>query len=228
MELETTSNLGTSDAPCNIDSEYSYSKEGTDKLYLTLLIVIHSPACFNLQCQMEAISRLYMEKELYQHKSLLGDQCLNANNTPCWVPQIKDILDAEIQEKLKKCPTIWDYYCELNVLHHAIQISATECIKPCKTSQYKLSLDKELSLSGDYGLGSTVLTLRFSTNTITNYKEVWVRILNILKNVCICLTRNMFMQVMDASTIVGSVGGSLGLFLGFSCLATIQAILQKL
>ena len=32
MELETTTKLETNDAPCNIDSEYSYSKEGTDEL----------------------------------------------------------------------------------------------------------------------------------------------------------------------------------------------------
>ena len=30
MELETTSEHETSEAPCNMDSEYSYSKEGTD------------------------------------------------------------------------------------------------------------------------------------------------------------------------------------------------------
>ena len=31
MELDTTEDLETSEAPCSIDSEYSYSKEGTDK-----------------------------------------------------------------------------------------------------------------------------------------------------------------------------------------------------
>ena len=35
MELETTSELDTSDTPCNVNSDYSYSKEGTDKLDLT-------------------------------------------------------------------------------------------------------------------------------------------------------------------------------------------------
>ena len=30
MELETTSELETIEDPCNMDSEYSYSKEGTD------------------------------------------------------------------------------------------------------------------------------------------------------------------------------------------------------
>ena len=174
------------------------------------------------------MTRLYMDKELYQRSHYMGSYCLNATNTPCLVPQIKDILDANIQKDLKKCPTIWDYYCELIVLHQAGQMATSECIKPCHTSQYRLSLDRELSLSNDYGLGSAVLTLWFSTNTITNYNEVLVRILNMLKNVCKCLTGNMLMQVMDLPTIVGSVGGSLGLFLGFSCLATAQAALRKM
>ena len=42
------------------------------------------------------------------------------------------------------------------------------------------------------------------------------------------ITGDMLMQVMDLPTIVGSVGGSLGLFLGFSCLATAQAALRKM
>ena len=133
----------------------------------------------SLQCEMEAINRLYMGKELYQNPSILGTQCFNATNTPCWVPQVKDVLDADIQKNLKMCPTIWDYYCELNVLYHAGQMSASECIKPCQTSQYRLSLYKEVILSNNYGLGNTVLSLAFSTNTITNYKEVKVVLFNL-------------------------------------------------
>ena len=35
-------------------------------------------------------------------------------------------------------------------------------------------------------------------------------------------------KVLDLADIVGSVGGALGLFLGFSCLATIQSLLNRL
>lgn len=34
-------------------------------------------------------------------------------------------------------------------------------------------------------------------------------------------------KVMDVADIVGSVGGALGLFLGFSCFATIQSFLNR-
>lgn len=181
--------------------------------------------CFNLQCLTEVMSRLYMEKDFYQLNHFMGSYCFNATNTPCWVPQIKDIVDANIQKNLKKCPTIWDYYCELIILHQAGQMATAECIKPCHSSQYRVTLDREIILSGHHGYGETLLSLWFSTNTVTNYKDVLVEIINILHFI---LCMYIFMQVMDASTIVGSVGGSLGLFLGFSCLATAQAILHKL
>ena len=35
------------------------------------------------------------------------------------------------------------------------------------------------------------------------------------------------LQVFDFADIIGSVGGSLGLFLGFSCLALAQALLRR-
>ena len=132
-----------------------------------------------LQCQTEVITRLYMDKELYQLESPMGNHCFNATNTPCWVPQVKDIIDASIQKNLKMCPTIWDYYCELAVLYHAGQMAASECIKPCQTSQYRLSLHKEVIVYEDYGLGDTVLAVLFSSNTITKFKEVKVVLINI-------------------------------------------------
>ena len=38
MELDKTWKLTSRDDPCNINSEYSYSKEGIDKLDITLNI----------------------------------------------------------------------------------------------------------------------------------------------------------------------------------------------
>ena len=109
----------------------------------------------------------------------MGAYCLKANNTPCWVPQVKDAIDASIQNNLNICTTICDYYCELTVLHQAAHMANSECVKPCQASQYRVSLDREMILSKDYGLGETVLTLWFSTNTITNYKEAQVILINL-------------------------------------------------
>ena len=37
----------------------------------------------------------------------------------------------------------------------------------------------------------------------------------------------LVLKVLDLADIVGSVGGALGLFLGFSCLASIQSLLKR-
>ena len=128
---------------------------------------------------MERMDRLYMEKELYQKEAVgyYKNYCLLANNTPCLVPQVKDILDATTQENLKMCPTIWDFYCELNVLHQSGQMATSECIKPCKTSQYRVTLKEEVLLSNQYAQSihaDTVISLWFSTNTIMQSKQVRV------------------------------------------------------
>ena len=88
------------------------------------------------------MTRQYMNKELYQLESYMGTHCLNASSVPCLIPQIKDIIDMGIQDSLKKCPTFWDYNCELIILWHAKQTAASKCIIPCMTSQYRLVHDK--------------------------------------------------------------------------------------
>ena len=114
----------------------------------------------------------------------MGNHCLNATNTPCWVPQVKDILDSRFQKNLDICPTIWDYYCELIILYKAGQMADSKCVKPCQTSQYKLTkLDREISSS----IGVPV-TLWFSTNTITYYKEVQVVKIKLYLYTSLCRT----------------------------------------
>ena len=82
-----------------------------------------------------------MSKDLYQTESYMGTHCLNATSIPCSIPQIKDIIDTGIQEGLEKCPTFWDYNCELIVLWHAKQTADKKCITPCQTSEYRLVLN---------------------------------------------------------------------------------------
>ena len=63
--------------------------------------------------------------------------CVQSKHVPCWVPQIKDIVDPEKTKGLKRCPTVWDYMCEMQFLMHIFQFGPTMCPKPCKTWQYK-------------------------------------------------------------------------------------------
>ena len=74
----------------------------------------------------------------------------------------------------------------------------------------------------------TGLTLIFPTHTVLEHKEKKV-IYNMkpFYNTLIHL-KTFVLKVLDLADIVGSVGGALGLFLGFSFLATIQSLLNKM
>ena len=132
------------------------------------------------------MTRLYMSNELYQQRSFIGSHCQNASNTPCWIPQTKNVIVKGVQDSLQECPTFWDYNCELIVLSHAMPMAGSKCMKPCQTSQYKLTLDNEWRLSNetlDVKEANTIINLELSTNFIMMYTEVqvvMVKILNML------------------------------------------------
>ena len=68
--------------------------------------------------------------------------CVNASAIPCWVPQMKDIVEYETQNNLDKCPTLMDYNCEKRVLFQSMIETGHKCHKPCEKLHYKL-IEKE-------------------------------------------------------------------------------------
>ena len=81
--------------------------------------------------------------EIYMNKSALPREvhgttyCAQSKHVPCWIPQIKDVIDPEISSDLEKCPTVWDYMCELKFLMFIYNYGPTMCRKSCKTWHYK-------------------------------------------------------------------------------------------
>ena len=137
----------------------------------------------SFQCLTDEMTRLYMSKEPYQLESYMGTHCLNATNVPCSIPQIKNVTVKGVQDSLQNCPTFWDYNCELIVLSHAMPMAGSKCMKPCQTSQYKLTLDNEWRLSNetlDVKEANTIINLELSTNFIMMYTEVQVVMVKIL------------------------------------------------
>ena len=120
---------------------------------------------------MEEVTRLYMDKESYN-----VTQCLNAKNTPCSSPHLKDVLDINIVKGLKTCPTLWDFNCEKTILHHAMTMADTKCTKPCQKLRYRVTiLEDRLSDRYEKKFGSlTIVRFRFSTNTFMKLEEAQV------------------------------------------------------
>ena len=81
--------------------------------------------------------------EIYMNKSALPREvggtkyCAQSEHVPCWIPQIKDVINTEIASDLEKCPTVWDYMCELKFIMYLYNYGPTMCLKSCKTWHYK-------------------------------------------------------------------------------------------
>ena len=71
------------------------------------------------------------------------------------------------------------------------------------------------------------VTMKFSTNTVLIHEEKEVCYM-MIDSLTYLITRGFEFQVLDFAGIVGSVGGSLGLFLGFSCYATAKELIKRL
>ena len=120
---------------------------------------------------MEEATRLYMDKKSYS-----VTQCLNATNTPCSIPQMKDVIDIDVVKGLKACPTIGDFKCEKMVLAQALGMGYLKCTKPCQKWRYQMTVI-EHGISEFWKketIIDTLVALSFSTSTFTQMEEIQV------------------------------------------------------
>ena len=88
------------------------------------------------------MTQTFMEMDYHILKTYDGTNCVNATHIPCWVPQMKDIVEYETQINLDKCPTLMDYNCERRVLFQSMIETGYKCLKQCEKLHYKL-IEKE-------------------------------------------------------------------------------------
>ena len=94
------------------------------------------------QCLQDEMTQTYMDEDFHALKTYESSNCVNATNIPCWVPQMKDIVDPNTQKNLDSCSYIMDYNCEKMVLFHGLVQAPAKCPKPCEKVHYKL-IEKE-------------------------------------------------------------------------------------
>ena len=142
--------------------------------------------------------------------------CPNVSS-PCWIPQAANIIHEEVIHNLPQCNTIDKYSC---MLHSIRDWNLDEiCIKSCKAETYAISVSKR-NINPFSSVNYTLL----DWYTVTYYRyipkfqkgSVWkIYIISFYQS----FTQDvlMEMEIYDFNAVVASVGGSLGLFLGFSC-----------
>lgn len=144
----------------------------------------------------------------------------------CWIPQADSIIHKI--RALPQCDSFEKYICMLNGYRNTRYEAKRQCLKSCKAENYKavsrtndaepfpyvsrntrnwrnLYPNKTLKQNGKFW--KTLVVLQYETNTIFNYRET---------------------ELNDLNAIVASVGGSLGLFLGFSCYQMGKRFIERL
>ena len=127
---------------------------------------------FFMQCIIREVTDLYMNNSSmgYTYKGTTDNLCPRAENVPCQVPQIKNILDSKKSKFLKKCPTVWDYTCQLGVLQYAWQYAPAMCPRPCKTWHYKSHFAGDTKVANNVGF-NTVYLINFATDIVLKDEE---------------------------------------------------------
>ncbi len=110
----------------------------------------------------------------------------------CYSSNFKTIMDVLKEPMLSPCMTDEDLVCFFNVSNYGTMPTIPPCPEPCETYDYTARL-----MTSDFVSSSGEFVLDFMPNNmrVTVSEEV---------------------QLFDLATFIGSVGGSLGLFIGFS------------
>ena len=158
--------------------------------------------CIFIQCLMRELTNAYMNKSSvgYTYKVGAGDiYCPLSQHVPCWVPQIKDVLDPAKSKQLTKCPTVWDYMCEMSFLMYAWKHGPSLCAKPCKTWIYR-SIDAGSTKMPSYTItpsySNTMFIMSFSTDTVLKHEERKVNKFQILRILSLDCHVNQFQTLL--------------------------------
>ena len=111
-------------------------------------------------------------------------------NTSCYLPMHKTLMEVDGKSR-PECTNSRDIQCQRTFYLVAENNMGESCLDPCEKFEYRGSVQNQ------EGFNNKALTLMIMLNT--NEVSVFEKYL-----------------LFDLSTFIGSVGGSLGLFIGFS------------
>lgn len=145
--------------------------------------------------------------EMYT-KGLLLKNLIQKDKKLCWIPQANFLISSSLisNTSIEACKMIDDMKVMRTELQNALAAATTyvpECMVPCTTEKMVVKSFKSPIYTNDSYID---VYLHWESGTISIEEEY---------------------LLMDFSAIVSAVGGSLGLFLGFSCLDFLMQVLNK-
>jgi hypothetical protein len=120
-----------------------------------------------------------------------NDNSTKCNNS-CAVVNARNYYKAAGKTIVDQCNTVDDHFCQLEELMIAFDISKGKCQLPCSVSEFSGNVQENRVPEGNHLL---YFILGYRSNRVSIFEEY---------------------LLYDFPAIVGSVGGSLGLFIGFS------------
>lgn len=159
-----------------------------------------------LKCVSNAFRRYFLSQSFPLNATSLGTFC--ENSSLCYFPYLKSLVDG-IDHKLPYCNSIQKWICNRQYLMKVAEIvfnlpDKFGCHKPDATTtfEYRDTLDSTIMLGNDEGRAWFI----FETTKVTEEREY---------------------VLLDFNAILGTIGGSLGMFIGISCLDVIKWIIEK-
>ena len=145
--------------------------------------------------------------EMYTRDQLLKN-LMEKSQKLCWIPQADFFISAFNSTNIEACKTIDEMKVMKTELQNVMEFSSShdipECKMPCTTEKMKIKSFKSPIYIRDKYID---VYLIWEDNLVYIEEEY---------------------LLMDFNSIVSAVGGSLGLFLGFSCLDFLMQLLNKI
>ena len=155
-------------------------------------------------------NRCYIQKVIYtkfttmDYSSIMKihkEKCANITKF-CIIPQIMNIFNLNDIRNLSQCVTQKQYVCMVDILQTVPYEMKRFCPSPCMKTSFKISLKSNTHDKSE----TAMISMRYDSDEITYLEEY---------------------LIFDISDILVAIGGSLGLFLGFSFLQCGFIIFEK-
>ncbi len=140
---------------------------------------------------------------------LIMQRILEMGKKPCWIPQADFFIKQMNDTSIGACKTRKDMETMEGVMQSVMartERRIPSCLEPCTTDHISLTV-KENPFFGDLSSNLTELYFYWDNLDVLVEEEY---------------------LLMDLNAIVAAIGGSLGLFLGFSCLDFLLMLLSKI
>ena len=160
---------------------------------------------------------------------LNGMGCPNVKEIPCLIPQVESILTLDEQNRLPPCSSWAQYNCMIKRLSQEMGEFLSSLDKDCKLKTVHLSSQKTYYLEdmpGHEVISFWLSIVLYVYIYPLSSKNETFEVHHFFEDTTIKVFNEYYLY--DFNAIISAVGGSMGLFLGFSFYSTAKLLIDRL